>query len=87
MSNKVTIRRLDGEEAEVAEGALPIYTRRGWVVAEGSHVKAADVLAQVGDDPGKARLALEAERSSDKPRKTLVSALERLVNPHENEEK
>lgn len=41
--------------------------------------KVADILAEVGDDPSKAQAALEAERSSEKPRKTLVEKLEQIA--------
>jgi hypothetical protein len=78
-SNMVTVRRLDGATAEVEEAALPILTRRGWVLADSGPVKVADVLEQVGDDPERARLALEGEKSSEKPRKSLVTALEERV--------
>jgi hypothetical protein len=40
---------------------------------------AAEILADVGDDADKARLALEAEQASDKPRKTLVAKLESVA--------
>jgi hypothetical protein len=86
-SNLVTVRRLDGETVEVEEAALSIYTDRGWVLADSGPVKVDDVLSQVGDDPERARLALEAERSGDKPRKSLVTALERIASPTENKEK
>lgn len=37
-----------------------------------------DVLAWVGDDPARAALAVEAEQKRDKPRSTLVAALEKI---------
>lgn len=37
------------------------------------------VLAWVGDDPGRAAAALDAESGKDKPRSTLVKALEELA--------
>jgi len=40
---------------------------------------AADVLAWVGDDHDKAAKALEAEQAREKPRSTLVAALEKLA--------
>lgn len=44
-----------------------------------------DVLDQVGDDPEKARAALDAEQASDKPRVTLVAKLEAIAGPAEPE--
>ena len=77
----VRIRRLeDHEEIEVDEGALGAYTKRGWFVLDGGQSKVSDVLEQVGDDPEKARVALEVERASDKPRKSLVAELERRTD-------
>lgn len=38
-----------------------------------------EVLAWVGDDKDRAQQALDAEEDSDKPRSTLVEALEALV--------
>ena len=38
-----------------------------------------DVLAEVGDDPDRARQALAVERGSEKPRKSLVSRLEEIA--------
>ncbi len=40
----------------------------------------ADVLEEVGDDPAEAQAALEAERTSKKPRATLIEKLERLAD-------
>lgn len=41
-----------------------------------------EVLADVGDDPEKARAALEAEQAKgDKARSTLVEKLEAIANP------
>lgn len=42
-----------------------------------------DVLAWVGDDPVRARLALEAEQEDGKGRKTLVGPLEKLAASEE----
>ena len=39
------------------------------------------VLAQVGDDPALARVALDAEKASPKPRTTLVDRLSTIANP------
>jgi hypothetical protein len=46
--------------------------------------KVDDVLAAVGDDPVKAEAALDAERDG-KGRKTLIAALERIVNPEQGD--
>ena len=43
--------------------------------------KVAEVLAAVGDDPERARLALEAEQASPSPRTTLVDRLSTIANP------
>ena len=40
---------------------------------------AAQVIDWVGDDPARAREALEAEQAKDKPRSTLVKKLEELA--------
>ena len=40
---------------------------------------AADVLAQVGDDPRQARAALAVEQGRDKPRSTLIASLRRIA--------
>lgn len=40
---------------------------------------AAGVLAWVGEDPERAKVALAAEEAKDKPRSTLVKALEKLA--------
>lgn len=60
------------------------YLRVGW--AEGAEVapevvdaSVAEVLAQVGDDPQKAAVALAAETSRPHPRSTLVAALTRTA--------
>lgn len=39
------------------------------------------ILNEVGDDPEKAKAALEAEQAEDKPRSTLVEKLEAIANP------
>lgn len=41
-----------------------------------------EVLAAVGDDPVKARVALTAEQASTKPRTTLVEALSNIADPN-----
>lgn len=60
------------------------YVRTGWsevgeavpTVVDASRDQ---ILADVGDDPIKAREALEAEQSRSKPRSTLVAALLRVI--------
>jgi hypothetical protein len=42
---------------------------------------AKDVTDWVGDDPDRAVLALAFEQARDKPRTTLVAALEKLIQP------
>lgn len=39
-----------------------------------------DLLEWVGEDKDKAQLLFDDENSSDKPRKTLTSALEAIIN-------
>jgi hypothetical protein len=39
------------------------------------------VLGWVGDDPERAARALDVEEAADKPRKTLLAALEALADP------
>ena len=41
--------------------------------------KADDVLAWVGDDPERAKHAIEAEQAKDKPRSTLVKQLAKIA--------
>lgn len=45
---------------------------------------AADVLDWVGDDPDRAAEALAAEQAKDKPRSTLVKALEKVASQDED---
>jgi hypothetical protein len=40
----------------------------------------ADVLAEVGDDPGLALIALKEEQARPRPRKTLVEKLQAIAN-------
>lgn len=42
------------------------------------------VLAQVGTDKGRARTALDKEQATDKPRATLVSALNKIIQSEED---
>ena len=45
---------------------------------------AADILEWVGDDPDRAAEALAAEQAKDKPRSTLVKALEKAASHDED---
>lgn len=67
------------------------YANLGW--SEGAEVApdvvdgtVAEVLADVADDPAKARAALAAEQSRPHPRTSLVTALARIAEPTENQE-
>lgn len=69
---------------EVADGQVDRYERTGWKAgAEVVPVPVASnrdqILADVGDDPEKAREALTAEQSRPHPRSTLVAALVRVI--------
>lgn len=44
------------------------------------------VLAQVADDPDRARSALDAENATDKPRTSLVDALTKIIDTQEGEQ-
>lgn len=46
----------------------------------------ADILAAVGSDPDAAASALNAETASDKPRASLVSKLEQIVDPLDSDD-
>lgn len=46
----------------------------------GKPAKVDDILAEVGDDKEKAAAALEAENASDKPRTSLVSKLQAVID-------
>jgi hypothetical protein len=48
--------------------------------------KADAVLAWVGDDPDRARQGLQAESAKDKPRSTLVKALEKIASAEPGQE-
>lgn len=50
-----------------------------WDASNGGRPTVDDVLADVGDDPDRARTALALENQSDRPRKTLVSRLEEIA--------
>lgn len=69
---------------EVAEEQVERYERLGWtagaeVVPEPVATSRDQILADVGDDPDRAREALAAEQSRPHPRSTLVAALVRVI--------
>lgn len=64
------------QERADAEAAAALAAETATAVIEQPEEQTvAAVLAEVGDDPEKARTALEAEQSRDKPRKTLIDKL------------
>jgi len=65
IENEVIEETIEGSEEETEE------------VPEGS-IK--ELKAWVGDDKDKAQLLLDDENSKDEPRKTLVKALEEIIN-------
>lgn len=71
-------------ERIVADDRSAAYERVGWtsgaeVVPEPVDRTRDAVLAEVGDDPDKAREALDAEQSRHNPRKGLIAALVRVI--------
>lgn len=62
--------------AAVADSAAPPAGSPPADVPDGT---AKDVLDWVGDDPDRARQALDAEQGREKPRSTLVATLTRLT--------
>jgi hypothetical protein len=75
-----------GLESTVIDSTLPVWEKRGWTVVDTAdnvpdRHTVEEVLAEVGDDPERAARALDAERASAKPRKSLVEGLERILNP------
>ncbi len=74
----------------VAESQVDYKLRTGWskggeVAPEEVAGSVADVLDKVGDDSEKARVALVAEQSRNKPRTSLVTALARIAEPDTKE--
>jgi hypothetical protein len=68
----------------VDDARVTDYERKGWkagaeVVPEPVDRNRDKVVADVGDDPDKAREALAAEQSRHNPRKGLVAALVRVI--------
>lgn len=81
---------ISGDSVDSAN--LKRLVRKGFLVEEksaGKPVKAAPtgpnpgtaefVLAEVGDDKGKAQVALDEETARETPRKTLVADLEKIL--------
>lgn len=69
---------------EVADEQIERYERLGWkagaeVVPDTVARSRDQILADVGEDPEKAREALVAEQSRPNPRSTLVAALVRVI--------
>jgi len=70
-------------ETEEEEGELERVDPPAELDIDGT---AADVLAWVGEDPERAGEALEAEQEKDKPRSTLVKALQKIAGSDEGDE-
>lgn len=70
-----------GETAEVPDevGESLVQQVDAWEPADGGTKTVDDVLADVGDNPVRARRALALEHDSGKPRKSLVSRLEEII--------
>lgn len=69
------------------------HRRRRYVPADtgpdtgpGPRRTVSETLDWVGDDPARAEEALDAERASDKPRTSLVTRLEDLMDPDPEDE-
>jgi hypothetical protein len=77
-----------GEAAEVddALGRRLLEQEDRWAPAGKTDVDTSikGVLAQVRNDKGRARTALEAERASENPRSTLVDALTKIIESEED---
>lgn len=71
-------RRIDGV-SDYDLAAELAGDRRADVAPDPADGTVAQVLEQVGDDPDLAREALDAESGKDKPRATLVSKLEAII--------
>lgn len=71
----------DGESVTVDQEIIDGYAWPAdtWQVDSDAGQTVAQVLAEVGDDPEKARAALDAENATAAPRKTLVSQLETIA--------
>lgn len=78
-----------GGTVEVSEELADALSRQSdvWEVVDGPRrPTVTDVLADVGDDPNKARRALATEHESGKPRTSLVSRLEEIVAADEEKD-
>lgn len=54
-------------------------------VDDGRRASVPSVLAEVGNDPDKARDAYDAEANSDRPRSTLLNALDRIIGKDDDQ--
>jgi hypothetical protein len=66
------VELLDSDPSEPSGGGVPA----AGTVPDGG---AKDVLAWVGDDPGRAREAADVEQARDKPRSTLLTDLAKIA--------
>lgn len=66
-------------DTEAQEAALAARREADRLAAGGGEATVQAVLGNVGDDPGKARAALDAEQAKDRPRSTLVDALSKVI--------
>ena len=89
-AGRPTIEVEDGESVEVDDdlGRSLLQQTDRWAPAGPTNIDTSipGVLAQVGDDKGRARTALEAEQATDKPRKSLVDALTRIIDAQEGDQ-
>ena len=78
----------DGESVEVDDALADSLLEQPdrWAPAGPTNVDVPipAVLAQVGDDKGRARTALDKERQSDKPRKSLIDSLTKIIESEES---
>ena len=51
------------------------------ILTSDEHLTVAETLAEVGDDPEAATVALQVEQSHENPRTTLVARLNQITNP------
>ncbi|WP_326828682.1 hypothetical protein OIE13_22340 [Streptosporangium sp. NBC_01810] len=70
------VRLVDGEPPKPAPDPDEPPARSDLLNIDGT---AAEVLAWVGDDPDRARAAIEAESTKDRPRSTLLKRLEEIA--------
>ena len=78
----------DGESVEVDDelGRSLLEQSDRWAPAGPTDINTSipGVLAQVGDNKDRARTALDAEQASEKPRKSLVDALTKIIESEED---